>query len=226
MRKGMTSLIAVALLMGVIGGASAKPVAVWEDAAGDTGTNNTGGVAELAQAGFDLVGGSIDKVGKNLEFTVTHASMPPVGAIPETFRFLWAFNVNGTDYRITAKAADIGKPDVLAGQTTDRVGTVEPTGHFRLEGNCATGATVGVVQPVNCEHLASLTGAFDAASASFTVVIPMELVKAKTGSKIAQGGGDAMGICTICWVSHLAERSHEDTIIDSAIQTKVYKVPK
>src|SRR3712207_5457658 len=107
MKKLIAAMLAGGMLVGAMGfSASAKPVGVWEDQAGDTGTNNTGPVEGFAQAGFDLVSGSIDRVGKNLEFTVTQAPLPPVGAIPETFRFLWAFNVGGTDFRITAKAAD------------------------------------------------------------------------------------------------------------------------
>jgi hypothetical protein len=226
MKKLVSILLTGGLLFAMLVPANAKPVNVWEDPADDAGTADTGPVPVYTQGGLDLVSGAIDRAGANLEFTVTHAAMPPVGSIPETFRFLWAFNVDGKDFRITAKTADVGKPDALASTGTDRVGQVDTAGHFRLEGNCQAGATVGVVQPINCEPLAKLEGAIDSAALTLTVVIPMKLVKAKPGSKIVQGAGDAAGICLICWVSHLAERSHEQTIVDSAVQTKTYKVPR
>ena len=203
--------------------ATAKPATVWEDAAGDA--DNAQGTGSIP-AGFDLVSGAINKAGANLEFIVTHADMPPTGTLPEGFRFLWAFNAGGTDFRITAKTADIGKPDLLAGQTNERVGRVDAQGHFRLEGDCKAGETVGTLQPINCQPLAYVEGAFDPAAKTLTVVVPMKLLKAKAGTVIGPAGGDAIAICTICWVSHVAERSHSDTLIDTALQAKTYKVPR
>lgn len=226
MNRIATALIAGVLIVGLTGPVDAKPATVWEDAADDAGTSHTGPTPLHTQAGLDLVAGAINKAGANLEFIVTHAAMPPSGSLQEGLRFLWAFRVGSKDFRITAKTADVGKPDVLAGQTTERVGNVDPQGHFRLEGNCQAGATVGVLQPINCEPLAYIEGAFDPAAKTLTVIVPMKLVSAKPGSVITQGGGDAAGICPICWVSHAAERSHADTIIDSAIQLKAYKVPR
>ena len=223
LRFVLVALVAMALLPG---GAAAKPVTVWEDGANDAGPDTTGPAPVFTEGGFDIVSGAINKAGANLEFVVTHAAMPPGGSLQEGFRFLWAFNVGGKDYRITAKTADIGKPDLLAGETDERVGQVDPQGHFRLEGNCQAGEQVGILIPINCEPLAYVEGAFDPAAKTLTVIVPMKLVKAKAGRVIMQGGGDAAGICTICWVSHTAERSHSGTIIDTAIQTKAYKIPK
>jgi hypothetical protein len=223
MKKIIASVLAGGLLFAVTGMASAgKPATMWEDAPGDANFNGVPG----DQGGFDLVSGSVAKVGANLQFQVTTAAMPPNGALPEGFRFLWAFNVNSTTYRITAKSADIGKPDLLAGETTERVGTASPTGHFRLEGDCAAGETVGVLQPINCKPLAYVEGSFDAAAKTLTVLIPLSAIKAKTGSIIGPGSGDAITICQICWVTHAAERSLNNTIIDTASQTTTYKIPK
>jgi hypothetical protein len=227
MKRIATALSAV-LAIGLMATAHAAPkaVTVMEDPAGDA--DNAQGAGQSIPGGFDIVGGSVQRVGADLQFVVTHADMPPVGSIPETFRFLWAFSVGSTTYRITAKTADVGKPDVLAGQTSDRVGSIDPMGHFRLEGNCQAGATVGVLQPINCEPLEYIEGSFDPAAKTLTVIIPMASVKAKPGTVIGPGAGDATAICSAaaCWVSHVGERSHSDTLIDVAFQLKSYKIPR
>jgi hypothetical protein len=226
MRK-LGVVVLVGVLTGVLAlpvGAS-KPKAIWEDASGDADAAQ--GLGSSIPGGFDLVKGEIARNKKNLQFIVTHADMPPGGSLPEGFRFLWSFSVDGTEYRLVAKSADIGKPDVAQGQTTERVGRVDAQGHFRLEGDCGTDDGVAV-QFVNCKPLAYIEGSFDPGKGSFTIVLPMKLVKAKTGSVIAPGAGDSTGICTsqVCWVSHAAERSSGNTVIDSAAMAKSYKVPK
>ncbi|MFN2388420.1 MAG: hypothetical protein ABR575_02260 [Actinomycetota bacterium] len=213
-------------LVGALGaGASAAPPkTVWKDDVGDATLQ--GQTPDIGSFGFDLTKGSIAKDKSDLVFTIGHSAMPPSGTLPEGFRFMWAFAVGSKTYRITAKSADIGKPDLLAGQTTERVGRVDATGHFRLEGDCATGETIGVLAPLNCQPLAYLQGAFDAAAATITVTVPMKLVKAKPGSVVGPGLGDAIAICGICWVSHTAERSHQDTVIDLATMSSTWKVPR
>jgi hypothetical protein len=120
------------------------------------------------------------------------------------------------------KSFDIGKPDVPAGQTTERVGRVDANGQYRLEDGACTETAAGVTF-VNCAPLEYLEGSFDPAAMSFTAIVPMKSVGAKTGSLIQQGPPN---ICSICWVTHAAERSSGNTIIDSASQLTTYKVPK
>jgi hypothetical protein len=225
MRKIMSLVLAAGLVVGMLSTAqAAKPFTAWEDPAGDA--DNAQGVGYSIPGGFDLLTGSIVKNKDNLDFTVTHADMPPSGSLPEGFRFLWAFSVGDDMFRLTVKSADIGKPDVGQNQTTERVGRVDATGHFRLEGECGQTPAPAVLTFVNCKPLAYLTGTWDAANMSFTFPVPLELLGAKTGSIIGPGGGDAAGICQICWVTHLAERSLSNTIIDTASMTSTYKVPK
>lgn len=222
-RKLLAGFLVAGSIVASIGAAEAAKVSpAWTDAANDADGGQ--GLGASVPGGFDLVAGTIGRNKNNLEFKVTHADLQP--SLPEGFRFLWAFNVDGTDYRLTVKSADIGKPDVLAGESNERVGRVDATGHFRLEGNCETGESIGVLQPINCEPLAYLTGTFDTAEKAFTFPVPMKLVKAKTGSVIAGGGGSAVTICQICWVTHTAERSLNAVIIDGASMTTTVKVPK
>lgn len=222
MKKILAALMITALSLGLIGGANAaKPVKLWEDASGDADVGQ--GLGASIPGGWDLAEASIVKKGANLEFTVTHHDMPPTGSGPEFTRFIWNFTVDAEPYRFTVKSVDIGKPDVAGGQTTERVGRVDVNGHFRLEGECMRDATLPV-QFVNCPPLEYLEGTWDAAAKSFTIVLPLESVKAKTGSLIGPGPDE---ICTICWVSHYAERSlSPTTVIDSAAQAVTYKVPK
>lgn len=227
MRKIAAVLLAGALIGAFVNvaeaGKKAKAGPLWTDEAGDADLDQ--GIP-LDSGGFDLVEGAITKNKDNLEFKVTHSSMPPTGSLPEGFRFLWAFSVGDEVYRLTVKTADIGKPDIPQGQTTERVGRVDAQGHFRLEGNCSTNA-VGV-SFINCAPLEYLEGAFDPASASFTVIVPLKSIKAKPGALIGPGAGDANAICNtpICWVTHTAERSSGNALIDTAIQSESYKVPK
>ena len=223
MKKAISLIALAGLLVGLIGGAkAAAPVTVWEDVAGDADVGQ--GLGSSIPAGFDLAAGSIVRKGANLEFTATHNDMPPTGTLPEGFRFLWAFSVNGkSNYRLTVKSVDLGKPDAAAGQTDERIGRADVTGHFRLEGECVQEAT-GSLTMVNCPPVAYLDGTWDPATMSFTVVIPMKTIKVKKGSLIGPGGGGNIGICSICWVSHVAERSLDATIVDSAAMISSYKI--
>lgn len=222
MKKTFAVLAAAAISFGLLGSAMAKPVNVWKDDSGDADmSQGTGSIP----GGFDLVAGDIEKKGKDLVFTVTHADMPPSGSLPEGFRFLWAFNIGDKGYRWTFKSADIGKPDVLGGQTTERVGRVDPLGHFRLEGDCETVATVAL-NAINCKPIGYYTGEIDAANMAIRMIVPMKDLKAKPGTKITPGAGDNTAICQVCWVSHVGERSLDATLIDTAVMLGSYKIPK
>lgn len=222
MKKILAFVIASGLLFNLIASASAapKPATLWEDPAGDADAGQ--GLGQSIPGGWDLTSGAVVKKGANLEFTVSHADMTPMGSAPEASRFLWNFTVNGKPFRLTVKSADLGKPDALGGQTTERVGRADLQGHFRLEGECVTDASLPL-QRVNCPPLAYLEGSFDPAAKTLTVIVPLKAISAKAGSVIGPG---ASNICTICWVSHVAERSLSNTIIDTATQTSSYKVPK
>lgn len=225
MRKIIATALAGAFLISIAGPGAAKPVQVWEDRAGDAG-NQDSEVPGAAQSGFDLIGGSIAKVKKNIEFTTEVADMPATGALPEGFRFLWHFAVDGEEFRLTIKSQDIGEPDLIAQQGTERVGQVDMDGHFRLE-ECYTDTTLPITLS-QCAAIEYLEGVFDPASKTFTAIVPMKSIKAKTKSTISGGtGGSTSTGCQICWIPHYAERSlTPHTIIDSTVQTDIYTVPK
>jgi len=221
MKKLIVLALAGGLLVGGLASAQAKPTAVFTDAAGDADLGQ--GLPQSLPGGWDLAQGAIERKGTNIEFTVTHHDMPPFGSMPEATRFLWNFNVGKTPFRLTVKSADIGKPDLATQTGTERIGRIDINGHFRLEGECATDSTLPVGF-VNCPVVGYYDGHFDPATKSFTAIIPMKDLKAKPGSTIVQGGDN---ICLICWVSHYAERSLSPaTLIDTASQSKAYKIPR
>lgn len=229
MRKLATALITGALVFGLIGGAhAAKPVTVFEDAANDAGNAEQGvALPPATLAGLDLVSGTIVKSGADLEFVVTNAAaMPQMGSAGEAFRLLWHLNVDGEEYRLTVKSLDVGKPDVIAGDGTDRVGKVYQ-GLARLE-QCTEEAAPAVLTLVNCRGIEYFEATFDAAAATITWKVPLASIGAKTGSLVAGGStGAASTNCQICWVPHYAERSlTPSTIIDTTTMATPYKVPK
>jgi hypothetical protein len=223
--------MASCLIVGLLAPAQAAPKAtsVFEDPTGDAGTNAGGAAPGFAEAGFDLVSGTIQKEGKDkLTFVVTHSAMPPSGTIGEAFRFIWGLTVNNVQYEMTVKSLDVGKPDVVAsvmGQDPngeERVGTVYQ-GVARVE-ECGTIA-LGINWS-QCTTLAYYDATFDPAAKTITWTIEMSVIEAKKGTTIAGGsGGRATTQCQICWVAQYAERSlTPHTIVDSAIQSVTYKI--
>ena len=226
MRKFVTTVIAGGLLVGaLLGNAGAAPVKAFTDPSGDSGVNGspTPGTAE---AGFDITEGTIERKGKDLIFTVTHASMPATKTLPEGFRFMWHFDVGDKNYRFTVKSFDIGKPDAVAQTGNERVGQVYADGVYRLEEGY-TDATL----PLTLSQftvLEYLEGSWDPAAGTVSWTLPLSALKLKPGSVINPGTGGATSTgCQICWVPHYAERSlTPQTIIDAAFQSVPYKVPK
>ncbi|HEX2057922.1 MAG TPA: hypothetical protein VHI71_06095 [Actinomycetota bacterium] len=228
MRKVSSILIAGSLLVALVSSAHAGPaVTVFEDPANDAGVTEAGVPVPVATAaGLDLVSGSIAKSGKDLAFTVTTAGMPESGSAGEAFRLLWHINSGGTEFRFTVKSLDVGKPDVIAGDGQDRLGQVYQ-GIARLE-TCVDEATAVPVTLVNCRVTEIYEATFDAAESTVTWKVPLASIEAKTGTVIAGGTTGASNTnCQICWVPHYAERSLTPrTVIDAAVMTTSYKVPK
>lgn len=229
MRKLGTTLIAGAMLLGLTGNAfAAKPVTVFEDPANDAGNTAQGlALPPATLAGLDLLNGSVVKSGADLEFTVTNAAaLPQAGSAPEAFRLLWHINSGGTEYRFTVKSLDVGKPDAIAQEGTERVGQVYQ-GVARLE-TCADQALPAVLTLVNCKAVEYFQATFDATAATITWKVPLASISAKTGTVIAGGTtAAASSDCQICWVPHYAERSlTPSTIVDNATMATPYKVPK
>lgn len=233
MRKLMSMLLAGGLVVGALASAglakptkaAPKPTVVFTDPTGDNGNETVGSIPAADQAGFDLVNGTIQKMGTDLMFTVTQAQTPPVGQPGEAFRLLYHFNVGSEEYRFTVKSLDVGKPDVIAQSGTERVGTVYQ-GVARLE-QCSITETPAISLS-NCNALKYYDAKFDSATNSESWMVPLADLQATAGTLITAGTGGASSTnCHVCWVPHYAERSlTPTTVLDDAIQTVSYKVPK
>jgi hypothetical protein len=208
---------------------AAKAVTVFEDASGDAG-NQDGAIPGFAEAGFDLVKGSINKKGKKeLEFVVEHSAMPETGPPGEFFRLIWSIAVGDKQYEMTIKSLDVGEPDLIAtvmGQDPngeERLGEVYQ-GVARLE-ECGT-ISLGISWS-QCTAIGYYDAVFDPSTATVTWVIDLKTLKAKKGTVITGGtGGRTTTGCMICWVPQYQERSlTPQSIIDSAAMTTAYKVP-
>ncbi|MGH2757794.1 MAG: hypothetical protein ACRDI3_08400 [Actinomycetota bacterium] len=213
------------LLLVLVAPAQSKPVTIFKDAPGDAG-NQDGTLPGFAEAGFDIVKGTIDKVGKDLVWTVEHSAMPSTNQPGELFRFLWHFDYKGKQYRFTVKTFDIGKPDVIAQSGTERVGQVYADGVARLEEGYIEATPAIMLSQFKVLEYLDVT--FDAAKKTMTWKMPLAALKLKPGSTIDPGTGGSSGTgCQICWIPHYAERSlTPHTIIDSATMSTGYKVPK
>ena len=224
-------LAAGALLAALIAPANAKaapkpkPVQVFEDAAGDAG-NQDGSIPGFAEAGFDLVKGEIAKEGTDsLRFTVTHSAMPASGPPGEAFRLIWGIAVDGTQYEMTIKSLDVGKPDVIASVMGQDPNGEERVGHVymgvaRFE-ECST-ISLGINWS-QCNTLGYYDATFDPATKTASWAIDMETMGAKKGTVIT--GGTVRTGCSICWAPQYAERTLTPTsIIDSAFQSVASKV--
>jgi hypothetical protein len=231
-KKLIGTAVALLLVGGAVLPASAKPapkpVTVFEDAVGDAG-NQDGGIPGFSEAGFDLVKGDITQKSKTeLEFVVTHAAMAPTGTPGETFRLIWGFAVDGTQYEFTVKSLDVGEPDLVTSALTqtptgmERLGQVYQ-GVARLE-ECGF-VSVGI-NWAQCGVKAYYDAVFDPATATVTWVVDTKTLGAKKGSTIVGGGGGRAATgCMICWVPQYAERSLTPySIIDSAVQITAFKV--
>ena len=231
MKKLLALVLTTGLAFSLVGSASAgRATKVFEDPVGDAGIEGGDAIGEnhipgFDQAGFDLVSGEITRAKRNLEFKVTSAAMPATGSLPEGATFLWYFVVKDQRFRFTVKSQDIGKPDVVNQQTTDRIGRVDLEGHFRLE-TCKPYGQLFWFGRSECKLVAFEDGSFDPASKSFSVTIPLKDIGASSGSVI-RGNPNGFERCP-CWITHTAERTSPPGFILDGTKTPpaAYTVPR
>jgi hypothetical protein len=192
--------------------ARATATVIFADPAGDAGSVLAKTpLPGSADAGLDIVQGTIERRQADLVFTVRMSAMPPTGPAPEVARLIWNFKVQGHEFRVSAKSVDIGQPDLAAGTGTERVGKVWTSGQFRLE-TCRMDAPAPAVQLFNCTTVRELSGAIDVSAKTVTWRVPLAAVGAVPGVVLTSGvGGTSELGCAVCWVDHVAERSHTPT---------------
>ncbi|MEA2446514.1 MAG: hypothetical protein QOK47_151 [Actinomycetota bacterium] len=186
----LTGLLVGGLLAGSTSSAfgAAKATVVGTDVAGDwgavgpTGDNSINAFGDAV--GQDLVGAEIGAAdAKTLNFVIKVNSLPPSGGMPEFSRYTWDFTVDGKFTELDGKFTNYSR------------GVCDPTGGacppprdpgmqpFFVRGNCTI--TSAGTNLTTCEEVGVVQATFDAAAKTITIPVPLALIKAKAGSKIA-----------------------------------------
>lgn len=195
MKRSIALTLAVLMALAMFGTASAKkkkkgpksgPLVVGTDAAGDWGGNVDPTIAPIGDGlGQDLTEAVIEMGEDNtVNFVIKVNSLPANGGAPEVSRYVWDVMVDGEFVELDGKWSNYsrGACDPTSGQCPPpRDPGMQP---FMIRGNCTTDSTANVT---TCEELGIVHATFDPATKTITVPVPLELINAKNGSKIAPG---------------------------------------
>ena len=194
------------------------PVVVGTDEAGDWGADPQ--LAPIGDAlGQDLVEASIGMADKTtVNFVIKLNSLPPSGGVPEFSRYTWDFLVDGESAQLDGKFTNYsrGACDPTSGQCPPpRDPGMQP---FLVRGDCVTEGSV-----TTCQEKGLVNATFDAASATITIPVSLDVLGAKAGSKIAPATGTFGG--TVAAVPS-AFLSANNLPLDALVATKTFTVPK
>lgn len=203
MKKTFATILAAGLVIGALvapAGAQGKgkgkkrgpksgPLVVGTDMAGDWGGNVDPTLSPLGDAlGQDLVEARIEPGAKKEEvnFIIKVNSLPAIGGAPEVSRYVWDLLVDGELVELDGKWANYsrGACDPTSGQCPPpRDPGLQP---FIVRANCGVANDTGTTV-TTCEEVGVVQATFDAAKAEITIPVPLELINAKMGSKLAPG---------------------------------------
>lgn len=226
----MAATIGTALLAGMLAGGAAEakgkkkgPFVMGTDPADDWGNNVDPNLAPAADfLGQELLEASIQSVdAKTLNFIIKVAGLPPSGGMPEFTRYVWTVTVDGELLQIDGKFMNYSR-----GACDPTAGTCPPPrdpgrAPFSVRGNCTDNGGAAVT----CEELGLVNGAFDTAAGTITVPVTLEMLGAKSGSKIAHGtqAGSSFGGV---WAIPSAFMSQASMPKDELVLTKTFTVPR
>lgn len=200
MRKTLATFLLTSLVLGALLGPAAAqgkgkgkkrgpksgPLVVGTDDKGDWGSNRDPALNPIGdQLGMDLVEAVIEPGAKkeDINFIIKVNHLPPSGGAPEVARYTWDFLVDGEFTELDGKWSNYsrGVCDPTSGQCPPpRDPGQQP---FFVRGNCAPNdANVTI-----CEEIAVVQGAFDPEKGTITITVPLKMINAKPGSKIAPG---------------------------------------
>ena len=217
----------IALLVGALlaapgtaaAGKAPKPTVVGTDEDGDWGANADPTLSPLGgPLGQELVEASIGMVdAKTIGFNIKVASLPPFGGWPEVSRYNWDITVNGEPYQLTGAFTDYarGVCNPLHTNYCPPPHDPGPQPFFIRQGPCTVGA--------ECHIIGTVQATFDAASGTITIPVPLEIIKAKAGSKIGPGVSTLGGTV---YAAPAAVVSYASLPNDTMTVLKTYVVPK
>lgn len=226
MKKTIAAIAAGAVAMMVFGppsnaAKSKKPVVVGKDAADDWGANTDPTIAPAGgPLGQELVEAAVGMADKDtLNFIIKTSMLPPNGGVPEFTRYLWTFSVDGEYRELDGKYTNYsrGACDPTSGQCPP---PRDPGLYaFLVRGNCITD------QVVQCEEIGVVHATFDPATSTITIPVPLEMLGAKPGSKIAPATSDAAFLGQVAAITS-AYYSVANEPHDGITVTKTFKVPR
>ena len=117
---------------------------------------------------------------------MTLNSLPANGGVPEVSRYTWDLTVDGKFVELDGKWSNYsrGACDPTSGQCPPpRDPGLQP---FIVRGDCTTDSTTPS-SVTTCKELGIVQAIFDPASKTISVPVPLALIHAKAGSKIAPG---------------------------------------
>ena len=196
-------ILASILLAGLIAGSVAMPatakkkkqpavVTVAEDPKGDWGANSDPTVAPTGdELGSDFVGAEITMADKStVNFVLKLNKLPTAGGTPEGIRYIWSLTIDGEYAELDGKFTNYSR------------GACDPTAQscppprdpgsapFAVRGDCT------VVESVStCIEKGLVHATFNADDGSITIPVPLELIGAKSRSKIAVGTSEFTTSC-------------------------------
>jgi hypothetical protein len=163
--------------------AAAGPLEIGTDPAGDWGANADPSIGPLGDAlGLDLTTATLEMAdAATVNFIIGVNSLPPSGGVPEVARYTWNFNVGDEAFQLsgafTEYARGICNPTTPNSCPPPRDPGMSP--FFLRSGSCLVGE--------ECIEEGLVHATFDAASATITIPVPLEMIRAKNGSKIIPG---------------------------------------
>ncbi len=225
-RTALSIAAAICLLFALVApvaatakGRKSGPQVVGKDEVGDWGSNADPTVAPLGdQLGQELVEASIGMADKKtVNFIIKVNSLPPWGGMPEISRYNWDINVDGTAYQLTGAFTEYIRGICNPLHTNSCPPPQDPgmQSFFVRQGPCTVGA--------DCHLLAIVHATFDPAEATITIPVPLELIKAKPGSKIAPGVSTLGGTV---YAAPAALVSYASLPNDTMVVTGTFAVPR
>ena len=211
-------LVALAIPAGPAA-AAPKPTVLATDPADDWGSNAESGLQPVGDfLGQELVGASISMADKKtINFIISVNSLPPWGGMPEISRYNWDFTVDGDAYQLTGGFTEYlrGICNPLHTDSCPPPRDPGPQAFFLRQGPCTVGA--------DCFLLATVNATFDPGAGTITIPVPLEVVKAKPGSKIGPGVSTLGGSV---YAAPAALVSYGDLPNDTMTILKSYTIPR
>lgn len=219
---GLAAAIGAGLLLPAEAAKKSKPVVVATDPDDDWGANADPNIAAAGDAlGMELVEASIGMAdAKTVDFVIKLKSLPPSGGIPEFVRYLWVVTVDGELLQIDGKFTNYSR-----GTCDPTAGTCPPprdpgSAPFLVRGDCVNNTAA-----VTCTEIGLVHGTFDAAAATITVPVSLEMLRAKAGSVIAHGSQPDSGFSGVLVIPSVWA-SQSSMPLDTMTLTKTFRVPK